>query len=125
MIDNSQNEYEVGYKRPPRKYQFKPGQSGNPKGRTKTNRDFSLDVADELNEIISIKESGKIKKITKKRALAKRLVNDALSGKVASTKIITSILASIPIKQEDLDKELSVDDAQILKDYIERITNND
>lgn len=125
MVDNSQNEYEVGYKRPPRKYQFKPGQSGNPKGRPKANRDFSLDITDELNEIISIKESGKVKKITKKRALAKRLVNDALSGKVASTKIITSILASIPIKQEDLDKELSVDDAQILKDYIERITNND
>lgn len=125
MIDNSKNEYEVGYKHPPRKYQFKPGQSGNPKGRPKANRDFSLDITDELNEIISIKESGKVKKITKKRALAKRLVNDALSGKVASTKIITSILASIPIKQEDLDKELSVDDAQILKDYIERITNND
>lgn len=124
-MDNSQNEYEVGYKRPPRKYQFKPGQSGNPKGRPKANGDFSLDITDELNEIISIKESGKVKKITKKRALAKRLVNDALSGKVASTKIITSILASVPIKQEDLKEELSVDNAQILKDYIERITNND
>ena len=27
--------YRVGYGRPPKEYQFKPGQSGNPKGRPK------------------------------------------------------------------------------------------
>lgn len=31
----NQKDYEVGYKRPPREHQFKPGQSGNPKGRPK------------------------------------------------------------------------------------------
>jgi hypothetical protein len=30
--DGSENEYRVGPGRPPKEFQFKPGQSGNPKG---------------------------------------------------------------------------------------------
>jgi hypothetical protein len=35
MSSDFSKEYEIGYKKPPRKNQFKPGQSGNPKGRPK------------------------------------------------------------------------------------------
>ena len=38
----------VGYKRPPRATQFKPGQSGNPKGRTKG----SLNIANVLAQTL-------------------------------------------------------------------------
>ena len=66
MSNKDLQKYEVGYKRPPREHQFKPGQSGNPKGRPKKNNNFAEDVMDEMNEVITIQENGKLKKITKK-----------------------------------------------------------
>ena len=35
IVANSEKNSEVGYKKPPKEYCFKPGQSGNPSGRPK------------------------------------------------------------------------------------------
>ena len=90
MTDKQKN-YEVGYKRPPEAHKFKKGQSGNAKGRPKLVQDFKTDFQDELEEVISISESGKIKQLTKQRALIKRLVTSALSGSNSSIKLVTAI----------------------------------
>lgn len=125
METNSNNNYEVGYKRPPAKHQFKPGKSGNPKGRPKLVQDFTTDFQDELEQIINIQVDGKSKPITKQRALIKRLIANSLNGNVSAIKLVTMIMSKMPVKVEDIEKDLSLDDAKILEDYIKRRTNHD
>ena len=83
-------------------------------------QDFKTDFQDELEETITVKEGGNIKTMTKQRALIKRLITNALNGNAASIKLVTSIMSSLPIKPKDIEEDLSVEDAKILKDYIER-----
>jgi hypothetical protein len=125
-MENKDNKgYEVGYGRPPKASRFKKGKSGNPKGRPKLVQDFTTDFQDELEEIINIQEGGKSKPITKQRALIKRLVTNALSGNASAIKLVTMILSKMPVKVEDIEKDLSLDDAKILEDYIKRRTNHE
>ena len=124
-MTNKDSKYKVGYGCPPKEHQFKPGQSGNPKGRPKKNNNFAEDVLEEMSEMITVQENGKLTKITKKRALAKRLIADSLSGKVSAIKILTPILAGETKITKDLEEELTPQDAQILEDYIQRGLNHE
>lgn len=72
--------YEIGYKKPPKGSQFKKGQSGNSKGRPKGSLNFSTEIDRELASKVTIKENGRSKKVTKKRIIAKQLVNKAVNG---------------------------------------------
>lgn len=121
----NQKDYEVGYKRPPREHQFKPGQSGNPKGRPKKNKNFVEDVKGEMNELIQIQAQGKLKKITKQKALAKRIVADALSGKTSIIKLLLPILSDKNFEIKDFEEDLSQEDQAILEDYIKRSLNHE
>ncbi len=122
---SADRDYKVGYKRPPKEHQFKKGVSGNPKGRPKNNATFAENVLDEMQEKIMVKESGKQKKITKKQALAKKLVAEALNGKNSAIKLLLPILASEINQTKEVDEELSANDAQIIENYIKRRLNNE
>ncbi len=80
--------HKVGYKKPPRATQFKPGQSGNPKGRPKGSRNFTTDIEEELDARIFVTENGKRKTITKRQAVAKQLVNKAAAGDAKATPLL-------------------------------------
>jgi hypothetical protein len=72
--------YDVGYRRPPASGRFRPGKSGNPKGRPKGSRNFLTLLEQELNKPISVTENGRKRKLTRLQAIVKRVVNSALAG---------------------------------------------
>ena len=75
------DDMEVGYKKPPKSTRFKPGQSGNPRGRPKGEPNLSTAIEKELRSVIVVQEGGsRPKRITKTSAIAKRFVNKAVSG---------------------------------------------
>ena len=72
--------YKVGYGRPPKETQFKPGKSGNPKGRPRGAKNIDTMLRDTLMEKIEITENGKRKRLSKIEVLLKKCLNDALNG---------------------------------------------
>ena len=72
--------YEIGYRRPPASGRFRPGTSGNPRGRPKGSRNFLTLLEQELNKTISVTENGRKRKLTRLQAIVKRMVNSALNG---------------------------------------------
>jgi hypothetical protein len=67
----------LGYGRPPMTTRFRPGQSGNPRGRPKGARNLGTVVAAALSERVAINENGRRRRITKLEAAVKQLVNRA------------------------------------------------
>lgn len=67
--------------RPPRKGQFKKGQSGNPKGRPKSGADPQTSVFDVVTDkTLTVMRNGAPREITMEEALQHRTYQDALSG---------------------------------------------
>ena len=75
-----QPDYEVGFKKPPKKHHFKPGNNANPKGRPKGAKNRKTIVRDELQSELRVKEGGKTRKITKLDFIVKNTVNGAMKG---------------------------------------------
>lgn len=80
--NNTSDNYEVGYGKPPKSTQFKKGVSGNPKGRPKKPLDFDEDLLRESRSLVTINENGQRRRISKLAAVFKQLTNKAASGKL-------------------------------------------
>jgi Family of unknown function (DUF5681) len=89
----------VGTKR----YQFKPGQSGNPSGRPKGARNFRTELLEELAETITLKDAGREVTVSKQRAC-----------------ILLSLCAKLNADAEGSNEELAPDDHEILAAFAER-----
>jgi Family of unknown function (DUF5681) len=65
---NNDLDNKVGYGKPPKRTQFKPGQSGNPSGRPRGARNFRTDLLEELAEPITLKDGARDVTVSKQRA---------------------------------------------------------
>ena len=70
----------VGYGRPPVSHQFKPGRSGNPRGRPKVKKTFPTMLSDALNEKVAVRDRCRTRRITKQEAMVLGMVNKAVGG---------------------------------------------
>ena len=72
--------YQVGYGRPPLQSRFKPGQSGNPKGRPRQSRNMRTIVKQVLSEDMQIREGGRLRRMSAMEALVRTLRARAFKG---------------------------------------------
>ena len=91
MRSDKQRDYAVGYGRPPRHTRFEKGRSGNPKGRPSGSKNMSTLFTEALNETVIIAENGGRRKISKRQAIVKQIVNKAAKGDWRCTKLLLEL----------------------------------
>jgi hypothetical protein len=79
-----EEEYRVGPGHPPKQYQFRPGQSGNPKGARRKTRSIAPDLKAllerALRETVTLRQGEKDRIVTKAAAGIEQLVNQYAKG---------------------------------------------
>lgn len=84
----------VGYGNPPEHTRFKPGRSGNPRGRPKGTLNMATVLERTLREKVVINEHGRRKTITKLEAAIKQLTNKAASGELKALQLLAALVRS-------------------------------
>lgn len=76
--------YEVGFGKPPKSSQWKPGQSGNPKGARSAKQNIALleSLAQQLNMSVPIQIGRKSKTVPMSEALAMTLIRDLMTAPI-------------------------------------------
>jgi Family of unknown function (DUF5681) len=105
MPRNGQDDYEVGYGKPPRHTRFRKGQSGNPRGRPRGSKNLKTLLSDALNEPVVVAENGGRRKITKREAIVTQLVNRSATADWRAVKILLDILREIESQTEPASPE--------------------
>ncbi len=78
----------VGYGRPPKHSRFKPGQSGNPRGKAAGARHPATILKMTLLEKIPVKQNGREISITKFDGFIAQLINDAMRAEYFSVRLL-------------------------------------
>jgi hypothetical protein len=107
MPPDKERDYEVGYGKPPRHTRFKAGQSGNPRGRPSGSKNLTTVLSEALNEFVIVAENGGRRKISKRQAIIKQLVNQSAKADLRATKILLDILQDIERRTESASPETS------------------
>lgn len=115
-------ENKVGYCKPPKHTQFKPGQSGNPRGRPKGSKNFKTDVKDALEEPVRLTESGRRKTVSTQTAALRRLREKALRGDARALDRLLA-LAEAYNDEEVTEKaaQLSLTDSEVMEAFKTRL----
>ena len=87
-----ESDYEVGYGRPPKRGRFKPGQSGNPKGRPRGRKNIHTILEETLFRLVTITENGRKRKVPAIEALFLSLLRKSLDGDMRAFEKLTKQL---------------------------------
>ena len=108
----------VGYGRPPRAHQFKPGQSGNPKGRPKGRKNEATMLDELLFQRIPVRQGGRELRMTVIEAIFRRIAEDSLKGNIKAAGFLFNRLSAIASDQPQ-QTELTDDDQEVLQTYLQ------
>ena len=75
------SKYKVGYGKPPAESRWKPGQSGNPKGKKKGTQSFKQIFLEAANKIIVLKDANGVQRVSQIKAVMAVCFAEAFKGK--------------------------------------------
>lgn len=112
-----------GYRTPPVHSRFKPGQSGNPKGRPKKAQNASTLIGAVLGERIPVRENGRTRKISKLEASLTQLANKAAAGDVRAILAVVALAQGVEARGEPDQVAVPLDEAdrRVLDRLIDRV----
>ena len=116
------SDYEVGYRRPPAHSRFKPGRSGNPKGRPKGARGLNTLARELLTARVPVRTGSGEKRMHRIEAVLHKTFELALKGNPRALSQVLSLYASAVPETAVADsplpaEELTMTDLAILEEF--------
>ena len=109
MPSDKELDYEVGYGRPPRHTRFEPGRSGNPRGRPNRSKNLATLLSEALREPVIVTENGRRRKVSKRQAVIKQLVNRSARGDLKAMQMLLGTMQEIEHRGEAEPAETTFD----------------
>lgn len=119
----SDDDYEVGYGKPPKSTQFKKGQSGNPSGKKKP-ASLETILKSTLAKQVTVTVDGKKQSLSMMEAIIQTLVRKAATGDLAAIKTVVQAAAAFA-DEPAAEAAFSPHQLEALKDILATMEVND
>jgi hypothetical protein len=129
----SSKSYDVGYARPPKKFRFKRGQSGNPSGTKRTppsaTADLRASLERALNEKVTFRQGEKDRTLSRGAAGIEQLVDQFAAGDRNARRDLMVLAEKLGIDltaghsraiESALEQNLAAEDEALLADFVKR-----
>lgn len=112
----SPDSYEVGYRKPPSQTRFRPGVSGNPKGRPRPDRQTVIELLlQESSRLVEVTEAGKPVRMSMQHLVIRSVFANAAKGNGPAQRIVFPLLLNMEAQQS----------ADPLQDALKQITDEE
>jgi hypothetical protein len=112
----------IGYGRPPEHGRFKPGSSGNPKGRRKNSRNLKTIIQQALTSSVTVREGSRTRTVSKLEGIVLRQVETALKGNEKAALAVLRMASHVDLlngsDNSSGNNELTAAEKRILDDFI-------
>ena len=123
VIDGPDDE-RSGYKRPPKKHQFQPGRSGNPKGRPRGAKGLKQILQGEFSQRMQIMEGDRPLKVSKLQLIVKRELEKAMAGNQRAIEHVISLniqMFGLGADEPKEDEELTLGEQLYIEAIMKRL----
>ena len=120
--DSASRDYQVGYGKTPVETRFKPGLSGNPKGRPKGLQSVGTLLRKALLTRVTLQENGHSRHITVQEVIIRGVVNDAAKRDHKAIRVLFALLERhlVPEDTENASGGIQSEDRAIIEDFLAR-----